>query len=96
MLGLPNVRDERLAIGRPDNNSINLLLNQVVHLTDLTSHIANGIEHDDSDIFLFFGGGFKGTLIGCLATIDTYIILGDTDSVGAFGTGEGGGNHKRM
>jgi hypothetical protein len=48
--GLANGRDHGLAIGRPDDDGVDLLLDQILDLGDLAGDVAAGVKHDASTL----------------------------------------------
>jgi hypothetical protein len=70
--------DHGLAVGRPDDHRVDVLLDEVLYLRDLAGHVAAGVQNDDFHVG-FFGGGDERLLIGRLVAVDAHIVLRDAD-----------------
>jgi hypothetical protein len=59
LVGLAHGGDHGLAVGRPDDDRVDFLLDEVLHLRDLAGHVAAGVENDDLDIGLASAAAMK-------------------------------------
>ena len=71
--------DNGLAIGGPDDDCVNFLLDQIFDLGNLAGHVATGVQHHGLDIGVFFGRSDEGLLIGRLIAVDAHVVLRDAD-----------------
>ena len=74
--------DHRLAVGRPDDDRVDFLLDQVFHLRDLAGHVAARVQHDGLDVVIGLGRGDEGLFIGGLIAVDADVVLRDADGHG--------------
>src|SRR6056297_1698057 len=78
-MGVAHGRDQSLTVRRPDDDGVDLLLDEILHLADLARHVATGVENDDLDIGVGVRRSDEGLLIGRLIAVDADIVLRDAD-----------------
>ena len=97
LVGLPHHRDDRLAVGRPDDDRVDLLLDQVLHLRDLPGDVAAGVQHHGLDVRVGLRRLDEGLFVGGLIAVDADIVLRDADGhrLGGGGAGQAEGCQRR-
>src|SRR6056297_1293185 len=79
LMRLAHRRDHRFTVGWPDNDRIDLLLDQVFHLRDLPGHVTARVQHDSLDHVIGLGRSDEGFFIRGLIAVDADVVLRDAN-----------------